>query len=260
MAHFYTLQSCDGLSYPDIVNLAYTNANHAFTGKIVYVNQIFDLDGDNVLDAIDPFKTYLLVYNGQDVTTLSRWIPKLKQTNLDTCADAIADRMYKVQNCVDGSIRNVLLPSTYAISRVLIFTGECECYKILENISSYDESLTVDSDYDDCTKCLQAVEEGLCEYGERALSYAVGIAFPKGEPVSRGYKECCDVGLVLADLSDTDPYKNDFTSVFYKRQTPADTVSYEIIGQSTGTTVLVDGVHGVLYPFGSTEQPDLSYF
>jgi hypothetical protein len=65
---------------------------------------------------------------------------------------------------------------------------------------------------------------------------------------------------VLADLSDTDPYKNDFTSVFYKRQTPNDTVSYEIVGQSTGTTALVDGTHGVLYAFGGAEQPDLSYF
>jgi hypothetical protein len=168
--------------------------------------------------------------------------------------------MYRVQNCNDGSIREVLLPTTYPIDDVLIFTGECECYKVIENISSYDESLTVDSSYSDCTTCLDAVVTGLCEYEERTVGYAVGISFPKTEPVSRGFNECCDVGLVLADLSDTDPYKNDFTSVFYKRQTPNDTVSYEIIGQSTGTTALVDGTHGVLYAFGGAEQPDLSYF
>jgi hypothetical protein len=101
----------------------------------------------------------------------------------------------------------------------------------------------------------------VCEYDERQLSYAVSLQFPKSEPINRGFSECCYSNLVFGDLSDTDPYKNDFTSVFYKRQTPSDTVTYQIIPQSTGVPVtLVDGTHGVLYAYGGSEQPDLSYF
>jgi len=257
----YTLQSCDPVTYPDIVNLCTNAVPSPFSGLVVYINQTYFNPSTGQVEPIDSYKTYQVVSNGLNSTICNGNMPNLQTTALDTCGDPISNRMYEVQDCNRGLLfRNVLLPIQYPIDRVLRFTGECTCWKVIGNISFYDEAPTVANDFDGCTECQEEVVSELCEYEERTIGFANALNFPQTEPPDRGFKECCISSLVLADLSDADPYKNDFTSVFYKRQTPADTISYEIIGASTGTTVLVDGVHGVLYPFGGAEQPDLSYF
>ena len=245
----YTLQSCDSGSYPDIVNVCTYVSPSPFSGQIVYI------------DGSPSAETYLVVSNGVNSTLCNGPMPTLKTTSLKTCGDAIADRMYEVLNCSDPSeIRNVLLPSTYALGTVLLFTGECVCYKVSKNISFYDESLTVDVSFASCRSCLEYTTSILCDYGQRTISYAVGVQFPKEEPQDRGFDECCYSNIVLGHLTDSDSYYNDFTTVFFKQPTPNDTVTFQLVGASTGTTVLVDGTHGVEYPLGSAAQPDLSYF
>jgi hypothetical protein len=169
--------------------------------------------------------------------------------------------MYIVQNCADATDeRNVLVAAAYVNGTVLRFSGECSCWKVISLTSTYDENPTVSNSFSECSECLEEVLSEVCEYEERDISYAVSLAFPDVEPEDRGFKECCVSSIVFGDLSDTASYKNDFTTVFYKKQTPNDTVVYKIIGVTTGTTTLVDGTHGTLYAFGGSEQPDLSYF
>jgi hypothetical protein len=194
-------------------------------------------------------------------------LPQMVASNLTSCADPNNDKMYRVTNCADDKDnRFVLLATAQTVDvNVLRFVGECSCWRVSELISTYTESPTIDTVFTACTDCLGTVTAELCLYEERTLSYAVKIGLPKPEAPDRGFVECCYSNLVFGDLSDTDPYRNDFSGVFFQKQTPTDTVIFQIVGVSTGTTVLVDGTHGVLYPFDPTgtlnhTNPDLSWF
>ncbi len=247
----YTLQSCNPTVYPDIVNVCTRDAPSPYSGLLVTV--------DNQL----PTNRYTLVFNGVNTGSNQGWLSNLSLTvaSFDTCGDSRFQRLYRLRNCANPKEeRNVFLDSTYVISNVIRFDGECSCWKIISLVSNYQEEPTVLTVYTDCTSCLQDVTSNLCDYEERTIGYAVGIDIPKAAPPDRGFKECCYSNLVLADLADSDPFRNDYSSVFFKRQTPNDTVTYELVGQSTGTITLVDGTHGVELAFGGTEQPDLSYF
>ncbi len=257
----YTLQSCDAGSYPDITGLCTPVTTHPLDGQIVYINQIWTNPATGLNEIIDQSKTYLLVNNGLNVAVCSTWVPVLGSTVLTSCADTDRDKIFLLRNCADSKeTREVLLAANYVSGTVLRFVGECTCWKVDSIIANYTDNPTVANSFSSCTDCLIEVTDEICDYEERTKGFAISLSFPKAEPIDRGFKECCYSNLVFGDLSDTDPYRNDYTTVFYKRQTPADTVSYEIIGASTGTTVLVDGTHGVLLAFGGTEQPDLSYF
>ena len=250
----YTLQSCNPGSYPDIIKVCTAVNPSPFDGLIVYI--------DETPFASVQAETYLVVSLGLNSGPCTNgWMPNLVASNLTSCADPNNDKMYKLINCADGKLfRYVLFVAAQTIGNVIRFDGECTCWRISELISTYTESPTVAATFDDCTPCQEQVVSENCEYEERTIGYAVKVGLPSAEPPDRGFVECCYSQVVLGDLSSTDPYKNDYNGVFYKRQTPNDTITYDLIGVSTGTTVLADVTHGQLYPFGTAEQPDLSYF
>jgi hypothetical protein len=153
------------------------------------------------------------------------------------------------------------LAAAQTIGDVLRFVGECTCWEVIELASTYNEILTIDTTFSDCTTCKATVVAENCLYEERTIGYAVKLELPQPEPPDRGFVECCYSNIVFGDLSDTDPYRNDFSSVFFQRQTPTDTVTFEIVGVSTGVTALVDGTHGVFSPISATNtNPNLTYF
>ena len=245
----YTLQSCDPTTYPNLVDLCTQDAPSPFGGLLV------------TIDNQNPTYRYLVVSTGVNTNSCQGWMPSLTAASFDTCGDARFERLYRLRNCANPKEeRNVLLDSSYTISNVIRFDGECSCWKIINLVSNYQEEPTVLTVYSDCTSCLEDVTNNLCDYEERTVGYAVGVEFPKSPPPDRGFKECCYSNLVLADLADSDPFRNDYSSVFFKRQTPNDTVTYELVGQSTGTITLLDGTHGIELAFGGAEQPNLSYF
>jgi len=248
--YLYTLQSCDSGSYPDIEKLATAVIPSNFDGLIVSIY------------GQPSAETYLVVALGLNAATMSAWMPGLIAANLTSCADTDADKMYRVTNCENlKDVRYVKLAAAQTIGDVLRFTGECTCWTVAELMSTYDEIPVIATTFTDCSSCREVVVAENCLFEERTLGYATMVKVPKDAPPDRGFNECCVVGKVFGDLSDTASYKNDFTSVFYQRQTPADTVTYEIIGASTGTTVLVDVTHGTLYDFDPLHtNPDLSYF
>jgi hypothetical protein len=213
------------------------------------------------IPSVSEFETYEVVPLGLNFGLTTGLLPPMQTTALDTCADAIADKLFIVFNCQNPKeTRRVLTVATYPIGTVLRFTGEDSCWQISQVISNYDTALVETASYASCEACAVAVADTQCAYEERTLGYAVKIKIPTPEPADRGFAECCYLNLVFGDLGSTESYKNDYNSVFYKRQTASDTVAYSLIGESTGTTALVDVTHGVLYPFGEVGQPDLSYF
>ena len=71
---------------------------------------------------------------------------------------------------------------------------------------------------------------------------------------------CCVAQYVLADLTDSENYKNDKTAVLYKRLLAADTIVYTLQKYTTSwqdLDTLNDNTWGTYYDFGSLANTDL---
>jgi hypothetical protein len=190
-------------------------------------------------------------------------MPLLGAANLTSCVDSNNDKMYRLINCNDPKdTRDVLFAVAQTIGDVINFSGECDCWKVNELLSTYTESPTVAATYTSCEECLGTVAANVCEYEERTKFTALKAQDIVPEPPDRGFEECCYSNLVFGDVADpNNKYHNDFSTVYYQKQTPSDTVVFEIVGVSTGTTALVDVTHGELYDFDAAHpNPNLSYF
>lgn len=242
----------------DIYSLAAASSNpHPLQGQTVFINQIYNGN------TIDQSELYTLTTGVDNGAPFSNNLPLLGAANLTGCADANVDKMWRLRNCNDRkSTRDVLFVAAPALEQVINFTGECDCWEVVEQLSTYVETPTLAATYNSCPECLEAVAANVCSYGERTLSFALKAQDIQPEPPDRGFDECCYSNKVLANLADTNnKYQNDFSTVYYQKQTPSDTVQFEIVGVSTGTTALVDGTHGTLYDFDALHpNPDLSYF
>lgn len=249
--YIYDLIHCSDPT-KDLVNQATSVTPSPYDGLVVYI------------DGMPQADTYIVTNVGLNGAMFYTWMPPVSVTNLTSCADPNADKIYRVIKCGDPKVeRFVLLTSAQAVgSTVLRFLGECTCWEVVELVSTYTEILTIASSWSSCTDCFSDVVSENCSYEERTIGYAVKVGLPKPEPPDRGFDDCCESSMVLADLSDTASYKNDFTSVYFQKQTATDTVTYEIEDVNTAViTPLVDVTHGVLYDFDiAHNNPNLSYF
>jgi len=103
----------------------------------------------------------------------------------------------------------------------------------------------------------------LCEHKERTLSYALFVDIPQqAETPDEVFKECCYSHKVLADLTSTESYKNDFSGFFHKRQISSETCDFVMVDTATSTEyVLNDSTYGTYNDFNSiTGLPDLKTF
>lgn len=250
MAFCYTLQSCDALSYPDITNQCW-DTRHPLEG--LYVN-IADCRGAFVGNL-----TYLLVYNGENTCICEDYLPCLEATTEQTCTPTYP--IFTYSNCEDPTItRNFGFPATTPTDSTIRIDGECECWTQEAPALVADELITAFRDYNGCDTCYGSRLNDLCTSGERALSYAVKVKLPKAPPPDRGFDVCCYTNLVLADLADGDPYKNDFTGTYFKKETDTDTVVFKLVELSTMTEYLLnDATYGEFVDFGGI-QTNLSYY
>ena len=242
----------------NITNLtAGSNNPHPLDGKLVFVNQIYLGNG------IDQSELYTLTAVGDNGAVFTNQMPLLGAANLTGCGDSNNGKMWKVFNCASPKVvRSVLFTVAPSLGDVINFTGECDCWEVFEQLSTYTETPTVAATYTSCEECIGTIAANVCDYEERTLGYALKAKDIVPEPPDRGFDECCYSNKVFANLSDTNnKYQNDFSTVYYQKQTPNDTVVFQIVGVSTGTTNLVDITHGELYDFDAAHpNPDLSYF
>lgn len=98
--------------------------------------------------------------------------------------------------------------------------------------------------------------------GERTIAYAIKVSLPEPPIPDKGFKECCYTNLVLGHTTDSDPYKNDYTGYFFKKQTSGDDCEFILHEIATGNTYdLNDGTYGIYKAFGDiVEQPNLTTF
>lgn len=252
--YIYDLISLEPTEWDSITQLAAPQNNVSpYEGEIVYLD-------DGITGTI---QTYTVTLVGLNDGRMTGWIPPVAVTNYLSTSDPNIGKMYQVIQCGSKSIfRFVLFPSPQTLTTVVRFTAETSLWVVFAPISTYVETLTVDTTYTNCSDATSGTSALICDWQEVTIDTAVLVKPLQVEPPDRGFKECCYSQIVLADLSDTASYRNDFSSVFFQRQEPATTVSYQIIPLSTGTPVnLLDGTHGVLYPFAPTNtNPDLTYF
>jgi hypothetical protein len=260
--HIYTLTSCNPSEYPSIPRVANYRTLSTFDfstlGALVYIND------PRRFGTTVSAQTYTLDYLCNGCSGISTRMMTLGVSNLTSCADTNKDKFYRVVACgKDLPDRYVFFSAAQTIGNVVVFASETNAWIVTELISYYDETLTVAATYANCNDADIALSAALTisANDERTIGYAVKVTPIKTEPVDRGFSECCYSALVVGDLSDDDKYKNDFSSVFYQKQTPADTVTFQIIKVGGATTNLVDVTHGVLYDFDVLHHnPNLSYF
>jgi len=248
MFYCYNLISCNPLDYPDITNLCRKNP-HPFDGKVVYL----------LVAPINPLQTYTLTFIGINTCFCDGWIPKLRVTTENLCTPSYG--IFQYQNCEDPSIvRTFGFPVADPINTTLRKDGDCDCWTFLGEEAVADEILGGYSEYDDCNDCLSTRESELCPQGERTIGFAVRVNLPESPPPDRDFSKCCYTNLVLADVSDDDGYKNDFSGVFFKRETPSSTVVFKLVDTVTLTEYFLNtDTYGTFVDFGGI-QPDLSYY
>ena len=249
MAFIYNLESCNPSLYPDIDNLGHPTP-HPYDTQIVFINQA----------PINSSQTYKLVAVALS-KVYTQVVPPLSTTELTSCSDVIADKLWRLKNCDTGEeIRAYIANSTATQGAVISLNNLCGCWLVVSQVKAADVSVSLVNSYSDCEACLLGVLEADLEQAEqRTKSFAVKIKLPEDNPVDRGFSKCCYENLVLADTTSSDPYKNDFVGAYYKKQAASDTVTFKLVDVSTTTEYnLNSGTYGTYQAFGGV-QADLSF-
>lgn len=98
-----------------------------------------------------------------------------------------------------------------------------------------------------------------CVYKERTIGFATFVQLPEEAPADKGFKECCIENFVLAHLTDSDDYKNDYSGFWHKKQLPGETVVYNISGTGGFDEDITDDSFGT-YITNHPTQPGLVTF
>ena len=100
--------------------------------------------------------------------------------------------------------------------------------------------------------CSKTIDD--CENKEKTMSLALYVQVPDDQQVvpEEVFKECCYNHKVFASSSDLDPYKNDFSGFYHKRQITSETCKFILIQTSNQVEhELNDSTFGIFKNFGS---------
>ncbi len=195
----FNLISCNPGLYPSILSLCW-KGTHPYSGMVVYIT------------GQSPLETYTLTFIGGGCVCTGT-VPDLRPTTQNSCTPAYD--VFKYINCETGVERNFGFPLGSPGAAVFKVPGDCDCWSFVGEEAIAAELITTFDSYTDCLECLDARAEDICPSAERTLSYAIRVKLPEAPPPDRGFSKCCYLNLVLADLTDTDPYHNDFTGSWF---------------------------------------------
>ena len=90
--------------------------------------------------------------------------------------------------------------------------------------------------------------------GQRTRSKGLKLKlFSPFDEDERGAKKCCEKVLALADTTDSDPFKNDYKTVYFKRNIPTDTCSFELYKNGVKIADLNNSTFGTFKDFGDID-------
>jgi hypothetical protein len=239
----FNLISCNPGLYPSILSLCW-KGTHPYSGMVVYIT------------GQSPLETYTLTFIGGGCVCTGT-VPELRPTTQNNCTPSYD--IFKYQNCETGVFRVFGFPLA-AVPSVFKIPGDCDCWTLIGEEAIAEELVTTFDSYADCLECLDSRAEQICPAGERTISYAQMVTLPDSPPPDRGFSKCCYLNVVFGDLGDADPYHNDFTGSWYKRQLPNSTVDFKLYNVTTAATfALNDATYGTFVDFGGV-QSELSYY
>ena len=177
--------------------------------------------------------------------------PALNVSPYSSCSQT--EHIYTLINCQTGATVSHLFATAPTFGSILRFDNDCNCYRV----DDYEEGTvtaapTIAAVYDDCTTCIQDLNYVNCTVSEVSKRFAVRAALPATPQPDRGFDSCCFELKVLADTADASDYKNDYTSVFYTKQTPSDTVAFKLVAVGGTVYNLNGGAYGELTTDGDT--------
>lgn len=168
---------------------------------------------------------------------------------------------FRVQSCLDGSTNSVeVVGGAVVVGDVITVSENNHCWKLIAPIAGGISTFTFVSKLQSCDECEPSNDCG--EDGERTLAYATMVQLPEPTIPDKGFKECCYTNLVLGSRTDNDPYKNDFTGYYFKKQTSGDDCEFILHELKTGDTYALDNdTYGKYKAFSDiSEQPDLTTY
>lgn len=86
----------------------------------------------------------------------------------------------------------------------------------------------------------------------RSKGLLVNIFQPVEED-DRGAKKCCEKVITVASSTDTDPFKNDYKTVFFKKEAPTDTCTFELYKNGVKIADLNNSTYGEFFDFGDID-------
>lgn len=241
MTHCWNLISPNPYLYPNH-NACSLNMHPEYENEWV----VYENDGN----------TYQFIYVGTcncDVVSINSGFRILPQApEINDC--------YKVVNCLTGQ-ETTILTSVIDTDRYNTIRVAGECWSIVEVIKTTTEVFQpLEDAFNNCDSCI-TFDPSCCPDSDRTLAYGTRIVIPTPQPPNRGFAECCFKLTVLADLNNSDSYYNDFNSFYYQKQSPSDTIQFDLINTANGSVYsLHNTTYGIYKPFGSiAENTKLSY-
>lgn len=181
---------------------------------------------------------------------------------LRNCAGCgVLGKVVKLKDCSSEEIILAKVEgAVLTIGEVIRVAENDKCWEVVDKASTAIIVYNYVGTLPNCGECPTVVK---CdEDGERTLAYANLVKLPTPPTPDKGFKECCYTNLVLADTGDDDPYKNDFTGLFFKRQTAADTCDFILHDVESGSSYALNSdTYGDFKDFGDiAEQPNLKTY
>ena len=177
------------------------------------------------------------------------------------CTETLATGFYNLESCTGAGIFAVeLIGGTPSLGEVISVLENGDCWKVIEVVQSAGFVWSYEATLPTCGDCNTSIT---CkEDAERTLAYYNLVKLPTPTEPDKGFKECCYTNLVLGDLVDNNPYKNDFTGFYFKGQTLGDECDFILHQIGTGATfALNSSLYGIFKEFGDiVEQPNLKTF
>ena len=234
--NYYNLVSCNPSVYPTLGPFVHP-VLHPYNGVLVY-------------QPSTPTQIYTLTYIG-DFAAGAVPVPALDVSAYSTCSQT--EHIYTLINCQTGAPVSYLFTSAQTFGSILRFANDCNCYRV----DDYEEGTvtaapTIAQVYTECSTCLQDLNYVNCDVSEVSKRFAVRAALPAAPQPDRGFDSCCFELKVLADIADASEYRNDYTSVFYTKQTPSDTVAFKLVEVGGTAYNLNGGTYGDITTNGDT--------
>lgn len=205
------------------------------------------LDSPNVVTFLEIEGCWRVV--GQDINPTQDLSVINRFKNCNDCLEPSG--AYLLRSCLDGAVVSAMIQGLEVnVGEVITVAENGDCWEVMEEVVAAINTLTKTGTLSGCQDCDTSAE--CSEDNERTLAFASKVKLPTPQIPNKDFKECCYENIVLASLGDSDGYKNDYTGVYFQRQTQQDDVDFILRNVATGDEYDLNDTttYGIFKDFG----------